>query len=133
MVLTTSGFTRLAQLAGKANGIENLATAEYPGPIGIHDVARITQNVEEVLVDRIVQGLTCEVHVSRPETKSKSDAGAETVFSGTAYEVHRHFAERGWSDGLPIIPPTVERIEASQVQLHATVVVGAVDDHTAIR
>ena len=111
-MVTTSGFTRLAQFAGKANGIENLATAEYPGPIGIHDAAQITQNVERVLVARVVDGLTRETRAAGARTTSQSDAAANVVFSGDAQEVHRHFSERGWSDGLPVIPPTVERIEA---------------------
>jgi len=111
VVVTTSGFTKLAQLSGKANGVENLATAEYPGPIGIHDLGRIAQNVEEVLVDRIVEGLTQEVSVSRARTRSNATTAAEIVFTGSTQEVHRHFSEQGWSDGLPIVPPTVERIE----------------------
>lgn len=34
----------------------------------------------------------------------------QTVFSGTLDEVNRHFNEMDWSDGLPIVPPTMERI-----------------------
>jgi len=33
------------------------------------------------------------------------------VFTGTADEIARHFAEQEWTDGLPIVPPTVERVE----------------------
>jgi hypothetical protein len=112
VVLTTSGFTKLAQLAGKANGVQNLATAEYPGPIGIHDHERITRNIEEVLIDRIVEGLTREVPVAQGANRHRGNAATSIVFSGNADEVSRHFSEQGWSDGLPIVPPTVKRIEA---------------------
>ena len=112
MVLTTSGFTKLAQLAGRANGVENLATAEYPGPIGIHDEERITRNIREVLVDRIVEGLTRAVPVSQGARQSRDKTAASIVFAGNAEEVNRHFSENGWSDGLPIVPPTLKRIEA---------------------
>lgn len=33
------------------------------------------------------------------------------VFSGTIDDVNRHFADMKWSDGLPIVPPTMERID----------------------
>ena len=36
----------------------------------------------------------------------------DIVFSGTIDEINRLFIENEWSDGLPIIPPTVERVEA---------------------
>jgi hypothetical protein len=35
----------------------------------------------------------------------------EIVFGGTFEEVNAHFYEREWSDGLPIVPPTIEKIE----------------------
>jgi hypothetical protein len=34
------------------------------------------------------------------------------VFSGTLDEVHEHFLASLWTDGLPIIPPTRDRVEA---------------------
>jgi hypothetical protein len=35
----------------------------------------------------------------------------EIVFSGTLDEVTAYFYEREWSDGLPFVPPTLDRIE----------------------
>ncbi len=34
------------------------------------------------------------------------------MFSGTFEEVNAHFYEREWSDGLPIVPPTPDKIRA---------------------
>ncbi len=33
------------------------------------------------------------------------------AFSGSFDDVNRHFEEKGWSDGLPIVPPTWDKIE----------------------
>ena len=33
------------------------------------------------------------------------------MFTGTLDEVNRYFADYQWSDGMAIIPPTVERVE----------------------
>jgi hypothetical protein len=38
-------------------------------------------------------------------------AAHDIVFRGTFEEVNAHFYEREWSDGLPIVPPTIEKIE----------------------
>lgn len=46
---------------------------------------------------------------SRPaEVEGAWDVAAR----GTIDEVHARFVERGWTDGLPFIPPTRERVEA---------------------
>jgi hypothetical protein len=36
---------------------------------------------------------------------------ADIVFKGTLDEVNRHFVDKKWSDGMAIIPPTIERVE----------------------
>ena len=107
----TTGFPVLARLTGAAGGVPNLRVAEYPGAVGIHDAASISKNVREVLFERVVEGLT------RPEQARTTDGAAvtwnpaKTVCSGTFDEVNRHFAQREWTDGLPIVPPTRERVE----------------------
>src|SRR5690606_28807769 len=35
----------------------------------------------------------------------------EIVFRGDLEEVNDHFYRAGWSDGLPIVPPTIDRVE----------------------
>lgn len=100
----------LARLTGKAGGIENLRIAEYPGPLGIHDAGQIAKNIG-TLVEQIVDGLTRSDAASDNTTTGAPDP-EETVFTGTHDEIAWFFRAREWSDGLPIVPPTVERIEA---------------------
>jgi hypothetical protein len=46
------------------------------------------------------------------EQELAAEPGArEIVFRGTFEEVNAHFYEREWSDGLPIVPPTLEKIQ----------------------
>lgn len=40
-----------------------------------------------------------------------SGGAQKVVVTGTLEEVQDHFDERGWTDGLPIIPPTRERVD----------------------
>ncbi len=43
-------------------------------------------------------------------TRGKNDP-RNIVCSGTHDEINRFFIDKEWSDGLPIVPPTVERVE----------------------
>lgn len=107
-MVTTAGFSKLAVLAGKAAGIANLPYAEYPGPVGIHDIDEIRRNVGLGLVERVVEGLT------RERAFERDDAGAvdpeRSVFSGDFDQVNEHFLAQGWTDRLPVVPPTADRI-----------------------
>jgi len=112
VVVTTTGFSALARFTGKAFGAEALSVAEYPGPLGIHGNDAIRENIAGGLIDRIVHALTQgETGESANRTRTPADPGA-IVFSGTADEIDRYFRSRDWSDGLPFVPPTIERVEA---------------------
>ena len=58
VVVTLTGFTRVAQQAAKALGVPDLSIAEYPGAVGVHEYELVRRNVKDVLFERIVDGLT---------------------------------------------------------------------------
>jgi hypothetical protein len=112
VVVTTTGFTNIAKAVGKAEGISNLRVAEYPGAVGVHPEALIEKNVESVLFDRIVDELT-KPRAGEDQIALGAVRGAsEIVFEGTFDEINDYFKQQLWSDELPIIPPTLERVEA---------------------
>lgn len=112
MVVTTTGFTAIAKAVGKAEGITGLRVAEYPGAVGVHPEALVEKNIESVLFDQIVSELT------RPRPGESQDApgaagrASDIVYEGTFDEIDDYFKRQLWSDELPIIPPTLERVQA---------------------
>lgn len=92
--------------------MDDLAIAEYPGPVGIHDAAEIARNIEHELIDRIVASLTAAGAAVTDPTASASNDAREIAFTGTYDEVNAFFQAKEWSDGLPVVPPTTERMEA---------------------
>ncbi|MBX3651655.1 MAG: hypothetical protein KF771_09805 [Burkholderiales bacterium] len=110
-MITTTGFSAQARFTGKAWGVEGLQIAEYPGPLGIHDANQIAQNVESSLFDRIVKGLTDNSGIAGAESKAGRLSQRDVVFTGTVEEVNRFFVSKEWTDGLPIVPPTIKRVE----------------------
>ena len=101
----------LARLTAKSGGVDDLRIAEYPGPLGIHDLATIEENIAGVLIDRIVAGLTAGSANAHTAEKNTASDAERIVFTGSFDEINRHFEAQEWSDGLPIVPPTPERIE----------------------
>ncbi len=109
MVVTTTGFTTLARLTGKSGGVAALRTAEYPGPLGIHRAEQIARNNGDALIGQIVDGLT---RADGSASAVRRGDPREIVFAGSAEEVTRQFHAREWSDGLPIVAPTIAKVEA---------------------
>jgi hypothetical protein len=110
VVVTTTGFTNIARAVGKAEGISGLRVAEYPGAVGVHPEALIEKNVETVLFDRIVDELTKPRAGDDRIALGAVRAANEIVFEGSFDEIQDYFRSQLWSDELPIVPPTVERV-----------------------
>ena len=95
----------------KAEGMSNMRVGEYPGAVGVHADELVVKNVEEVLFGRIVDCLT------KPQSGEIAQAAAAKpadaiIYEGSFDEVNAYFRAEQWTDELPIIPPTRERIEA---------------------
>lgn len=108
MTIVIEGFFDSALQTGKGLGIPGLRIAQYPGQINVHSPEQIRKNVKEVLLAQIVEALTEPI----AEGEIAGEPGPrEIVFKGTFEEVNQHFRDNQWSDGLPIVPPTTERVE----------------------
>ena len=89
----------------------NLRVAVYPGAIAVHPIEQVERNIREVVFPQILKLLTepiPEAAASATTVVSKEHA---VVFEGSFEEVNEFFYERQWSDGLPIVPPTSEKVE----------------------
>jgi hypothetical protein len=73
-----------------------------------HSKEELRKNVEEVLVKNIITVLTRPVESA---LKVQEPGLEEIVFEGTLDEVNEFFLQKQWSDGLPIVPPTLDRVK----------------------
>ncbi|MBI2910068.1 MAG: hypothetical protein HYX92_20700 [Chloroflexi bacterium] len=87
----------------------DLPIAEYPGAIKVHTEAEIRDNLEKVAFDRIIEALTKPAE--RPKAAGDVAKREEIIFTGTFEEVNDFFSEKRWTDGLPIVPPTLDKVE----------------------
>ena len=104
-----SGFLKQAEVIVKGQGVP-LAIGVYPGAPMVDSEAELRRKVEEELAPGLLRGLTGEA--PREASTEKEPVPGEVVFSGTFDEVQEHFHQKLWTDGLPIVPPTRERVDA---------------------
>ncbi len=112
VVITTTGFTAIAKAVAKAEGMAGARIGEYPGAVGVHPAELVEKNVEEVLFGRIVDCLTKPVAVDGAQASTAARAADAVIYEGSFDEVNAYFRAQQWTDELPIIPPTREKIEA---------------------
>ena len=84
--------------------------AVYPGPFELHTNAELVENSGAVVFPQIVEALTKPIKVV--EEKGADAPGSKNIVcAGTIDEINEYFFLKKWSDGLPIIPPTMGRVE----------------------
>jgi hypothetical protein len=70
-------------------------------------------NFKEIVVAQIIEGLTrTRKHPTGQNNLANPSKNTEaTISRGTFEEVNMFFYKEGWTDGLPIIPPTIQKLE----------------------
>lgn len=105
-----SGFVPQAKLAAAAQGFPDLPIAEYPDTMMTDSDEMMRQKVVGVVCDSIVKNLTQPPPPRKPK-KVKEPDPRTIIYEGTLPEVHEFFYRNLWTDGLPIIPPTLEEVD----------------------
>ncbi len=105
-----SAFVAQGRILSDMLGVPGIPIAEYPGNIDTHSIEQRNRNIEEQVLPQIIKGLT-----TRPKkvqmAATKEPAPRDIVFKGTFEEVNTLFYRKQWSDGLPIVPPTIKKVE----------------------
>jgi len=109
-LLANYGFVTDSISAASGKGMPGIRSISENVPCESTVKADIEAGVTGVL-DEIIDALT------RPLTEQEKspppmDTGetARIIFKGNLEEVNRFFYQRGWTDGLPIIPPTEKAV-----------------------
>ncbi|TBL76312.1 hypothetical protein EYB31_20160 [Paenibacillus thalictri] len=108
VTLCCDGFHTAGRFNAKAEGYPNLPYAVHPGHVNTTPNEEVYKNAAELMVDQVIKGLTVQPADAKPV---RIPGKRDTIFSGSFEEVNEFFLEREWSDGLPIVPPTVEKVE----------------------
>lgn len=119
--ITSTQFAGMGAMIAQMMGMAGIPLAVYPGVILNDDQAvfdgKVAGHVVPGLVDGLVGGLVggtgaADGGGTAPGPASDDDYdGRAIVLSGSYDEILDGFVARQWSDGLPVVPPTPERVE----------------------
>ena len=104
-----SGFLKQAEVIVKGLGVP-LGIGVYPGAPMLDSDAELKRKVEEVLAPGLLKALIGDEPVEA-DSSIEPEPGT-VVFSGDYDAVQEHFYKNLWTDGLPVTPPTRERVDA---------------------
>ncbi len=107
--LVCEGFAGQASSTAEGLGFTHLPVAILPGHVNMQTYEELKNNLLEVTAGQVVSGLS-----EQPEETEDQQAEphpSEIVFTGSFEEVNDYFYDREWSDGLPIVPPTIDKVE----------------------
>ena len=108
VTVVSTAFRGLAEFVAGGLGLSQASIAEYPGVISTDSPETFESKSRTSVVEAILKSLGGQTEaVQRPVEPEPRDI----VFSGDLDEVQEYFQEQLWSDGLPIGPPTIEKVE----------------------
>lgn len=107
--LVCESFMTLAKAASQGLGYPNIAVAPVRGHPGLQSKEALQQNVRELTLDGVLNALFKMPAVA---TVGGEPGARDVICSGAFEEVNEYFLKHELSDGLPIVPPTVEKVEA---------------------
>ena len=110
VMIAAPGFAEQAKRAALTAGVPVPRVAVYPGAFSAHTRDELVINTREVLWPQIVKALTTPISPDELAAAEKELPPGGIVFTGNFDEVNLRFTQNGWTDGLPIMPPTPERV-----------------------
>jgi hypothetical protein len=113
--IVSTGFLKQAATIARALGIRDVSIAEYPGTIAVDTLGVIREKSDDEVAPAVISALLGEASLTASgDVVFACEAPPDPhspVFTGTLDEVQEHFEEQLWTDGLPIIPPTLPRVD----------------------
>jgi hypothetical protein len=107
-MIAAPGFVTQAKSTAAAAGLAELRVAEYPGAFASHTREELLENTRKVLWPQVKAALTTPAPAAADGAEADTEGGA--LITGTFAEIQRIFLDSGWTDGLPIVPPTEEAV-----------------------
>ncbi|MBQ9337006.1 MAG: hypothetical protein IJS14_06915 [Lentisphaeria bacterium] len=110
VMIAAPGFADQAKLAARTAGVPVPRVAVYPGAFSAHSRDELVKNTREILWPQIVAALTGKFSEAELKQAEKVADDNGIIYSGNLDEVNLYFTRNGWTDGLPVIPPTPARV-----------------------
>jgi hypothetical protein len=107
--LVCESFMTLAKAASQGLGYPNTPVAPVRGHPGLQSKEILQQNVRELTLAGVIDNL---LQPPAPATVGGEPGARDIVCRGSFEAVNEYFIAHELSDGLPVVPPTVAKVEA---------------------
>ncbi|MBI3044877.1 MAG: hypothetical protein HYY78_18830 [Betaproteobacteria bacterium] len=107
--LVCEGFLPLATAASVGLGMPNLPVARVIGHPGLQSSEQLRKNTLEVTLQHVIDNL---LEAPRAVKGDAEPGPRDVIVKGGFDAVNEYFCQHELSDGLPIVPPTREKVEA---------------------
>ena len=106
--LVCEGFTGLAAASSIGLGMPNLPVARVIGHPGVQSRDELRKNTLEATLQQVIDNL---LKAPRTAASGGEPGPRDVIVKGGFDEVNEYFYRNELSDGLPIVPPTREKVE----------------------
>jgi hypothetical protein len=107
--LVCEGFLPLATAASIGLGMPNMPVARVIGHPGVQSSEQLRTNILDVTLPQVIENL---LKTPKSATSSSEPGPRDVIVKGGFDEINDYFYRHELSDGLPIVPPTREKVEA---------------------
>ncbi|MEJ2111306.1 MAG: hypothetical protein P8Z37_15620 [Acidobacteriota bacterium] len=109
MLLANEGFLHDAESAASSKGMPGLRALGTTVACESTVAADIQEGIDGAL-DDIIAALTEPLTEAEKNPQIQIEEQPRIAFKGTLDEINQFYYRKGWGDGLPIIPPTEEKV-----------------------
>ena len=109
MLLAVPGFVPDARSAASSRGVPGIRILSFPVANESTDLADIEAGAITV-TPNIIEGLTKPLTAEEKSPEPRNVKPQRIAFQGNYEAVNRFYYRNGWTDGLPIVPPTEEAV-----------------------
>ncbi len=109
MLLANKGFVTDAHSAASSRGMPGIRVIGTSVPCETNEKSEIETGIAAAM-EEIVGALTRPLTAEEKSPKLRYEQLPRIAFTGSYEEMNRFFYSKGWTDGLPVSPPTEEAV-----------------------
>jgi hypothetical protein len=109
VILANPGFVADAHSAASSKGVPGIRVL----PLNVACESTVVEDIEAgtaAAIPGIVEMLTNPLTAEEKSPKQLAAKPPKIIFRGNYEQVNRYFYKNGWTDGLPIVPPTEKAV-----------------------
>jgi hypothetical protein len=111
VAIVAEGFENDAMSAAASRGMPGLRFVSEKVPGECTDIATIEAEITADVMGKIISALTRPLTAQEKSPNQEVERLPRIVYQGSLQEVNHFFYRRGWTDGLPIMPPTEAAVQ----------------------